>query len=308
VPSYARCVAIVPDLDADGIDDFLLGGAKGYDVVSATSGRCLRRVIEKRYAEDARLTVRGLDGTLGCWLGADVDGDGERDLVSVELNCDRIDIAATSTRSFDVLWRVEERTETFLNAIQGAALQSLDVDGDNREELLLALPNEEVQGLVLVIDARDGRVRERREVSTGPDGNRGVTNWHDAALLVLPDQDGDGIDDYAVGVPGPAFADRDGDSVDDYVGGTGFTAAVALYSGVSGVELRRIEGDVCSEIGVDLAWLSTPLGGSLAIVGVDDGLWHGTNEDNGSLRLWDPHEPVVTWTLLETELAHLLRE
>ncbi|MBI5433674.1 MAG: hypothetical protein HZA52_12660 [Planctomycetes bacterium] len=67
-------------------------------------------------------------------------------------------------------------------------------------------------------------------------------------------------------------------------------------------------GATFAEIGVGIAWLPHATGGGIAIVGVDDGMSHGTNYDNGSLRLWDPTEREARWVLAETDLGRLLLE
>lgn len=297
VRGYSRCMGEIGDLDGDGARELVLCGPGGCAVVSGVSGACVREVTKRR-------TPTRLREDVGVWIGADFDRDGERDLVVAQLDNGGVELAAVSSRTLEALWKANgPPIQDSITPVAEVSAGALDVDGDGCPEILLALPNHGVQGSVIVIDSTNGRVREQRYVAAGPYGDRGVLNDHAAALRVVPDLDGDGIDEYAVGSPGPAFADRDGDGMYDYEKGNAFGASVVLCSGASGAELRRLAGETFSEIGLDLAWTPVGADGALAIVGVDDGMSHGTNYDNGSLRLWSPRERTARWIVTEPTIA-----
>ena len=213
---FGRAVAAVGDTDGDGIADIAVGSDAGDDDSlwgelfgdSTPSVRLYSgRTGEELWQEDGDDDYWFRFGTDLAGVG-DVDGDGIPDvavadtpgawLVGKPSPSGRVWIV--SGRDGDRLHRIDALTETdpFGTCLIGLG----DVDGDGRPDLAIASDEAPLggapvaEGYVRVVSAHDGRTLYTVD-GHAPEDRFGST------LAALPDCNGDGVADFAVGAPQP---------------------------------------------------------------------------------------------------------
>jgi hypothetical protein len=227
---FGKSVAILPDLDADGLNELLIG-SNGLDCSSV-------------WAPGAAHEVSTSGGELHVWCGeqseealglaveliGDVDLDGVEDFAIGSPNYDAI------TGNF--VGRVQVVSATtgipiyqVVGNVDGIALGSgiarlSDLDGDGYREMLVSAPAYSglgaAQGEVFVLSTKDASSL-RLHQGEAPQHRFG------ASIGALGDVDGDGIDDYAIGAHLSLMND-------------GEVGRFYVYSGATGAELWRVTG------------------------------------------------------------------
>jgi hypothetical protein len=245
------CVGL-GDLDGDGHPELALGHAgTGAEVgrISIRSGRTGAELLS------VVATTPGDGFGLALARVGDLDGDGHDDLaVGVPTGAaPRVELISSASGSLQA---------TLLPAVAGefgALLASGgDADGDGVRDLLVGSPTPlagGAGGFVEVVSLAGGTTL-RTHVALDV-----------AALAFLGDVDGDGRDDYALGIPGSTVA------------GPG-PGRVEVVSGSSGAILRTLSG----------SFPYHRLGAALAAVGDIDG------DGVGDLLVGAPGEPIAAYT------------
>ncbi len=214
------------------------------------------------------------DGVEEVLVGAptDSDGDGTAGPASARLH------AGADGRE---LWRVDRGDR--LDEL-GAALAVLgDVDGDGVADVALGAPSAAVggdardrRGAVLVVSGASGAVLH--ETTGAARGER-----FGEALCAVPDLDGDGAPDLAVGAPR---------------GGDGRTGRVALLSGATGAPLRTISGRRPDELfGSALACADLDGDGADELVAGAPVAAHVWPLEFGRVYALDPRDGAEAWRL-----------
>jgi len=218
---YGTSVAMIPDVDGDGISDVVIGDARHLStnrglvaVHSGATGAEIYSIIGSANHQRLGSVVVGV---------TDLDGDGVPD------------IAAGATIATSPSGLVDAGKVLVLSGATGATILEIyglaqgdqigkdiasvvDVDGDGLDDLLvgsffgLATVYSSATGAALRTTTTSGVIQERY-------------GW---CVARLSDLDGDGVDEYAVGAPSEA----------SLVGGY-----VDIHSGATGTVLRRIHGD-----------------------------------------------------------------
>ncbi len=182
-------------------------------------------------AQQERWTIdqegrRQIVGSNLCWLD-DLDGDGVRDFAMVLLPAGGVyqpTTRAVRLCSGDDGATLREWSHA-TRANYGAVLANAgDLDGDGHDDLLIGAPQDATQVADAVIacsSASGAELFELRGVATGGD-------HFGASLAGLGDLDGDGVDDFAVGIP--SFV------------GSGVKGRVDFYSGATRAVLGSVTG------------------------------------------------------------------
>ena len=231
------------------------------------------------------LLSKHLGSTAGERLGAvacagDVDGDGVGDLVLGSPWDDRYGVDAGSVRIVSgadgsTLYELEGPAAgaEFGFAVAAAG----DLDGDGFADVAVGTPATGLAGTsgsVQVYSGADGSVLLQLEGGNAGDG-------FGFAVRGASDLDGDGSPDLVVGAP---FAST---------GGGLHSGAVHAFSGSTGLELFRIDGDDAGdELGRSLDSMST-VGFADADSDVIIGATAGGSEDQGAARVIEPATQTV---------------
>lgn len=202
---FAHAVAQLRDTDGDGINEILVGSP--YDDTNGTdSGTVYVLNGQYGYIVDQ---VHGLAGDQLGWSVAnvgDVDGDGIDDFAAGRPGRDQgsADWGAVSVYSGDganILWT---QVGPKIGARHGSVVAAAgDVDGDGDGDVLVGAPSydgpnaltDKDWGRVVLYSGSNGLVLE---TILGDDESDRLG----AALAGLPDLNGDGLPEFAIGVPG----------------------------------------------------------------------------------------------------------
>jgi hypothetical protein len=211
---HDRSVAVAEDLDGDGLGDawFASGSVSRHDSVFGFE----------------QFSIAGPDigrfGSAVAVLG-DLDGDGRRE---VAVGGPHLEPSGATSQGLVQVWS----QGVILYSLEGSAFEEFgfaiaglgDLDADGVEDFVVGRPN-----ALLGVGTRAGAV----SVYSGATGT--VLRQHfgqafgdrfGASVARIPDCDGDGVDDYAVGSPGAT-------SLAGFVG----AGRVVVYSGASGAPL-----------------------------------------------------------------------
>ena len=284
-------VAPLPDLTGDGVPDLVAGAPARTDAtddpghVTILSGAdcsvvrsCTDSVIVPVSPNNNRQAYRQLGTTVAS--AGDQDGDGYPDILAGDPSAFTAIFQATSATLngrvtvFSGVNCAVLRRLTPGNVVDfarfGSALANLgDLTGDGIDEFAvgmlessLGVPN---PGVVSIYSGASGALL-RSMVDSAPEAHRGHLG---ATIGVLPDLDGDGVVDLAVGEP-------DGDAA-----GLVDSGSVVLFSGANGSILRRCTAPD--------AQAGDRLGAAIAVMPDLDGDGHpeaavaATNDDFGPL-------------------------
>ncbi|MBC8329655.1 MAG: FG-GAP repeat protein [Planctomycetes bacterium] len=223
-----RSLAVVGDLDGDGVADYAVGAPRA-DVY----GRANAGAVDLRSGADGSLIRRHIGGSSNDWLGAalagpgDLDGDGVPDLVAGASNASAHagSVTAYSGADGSPVWQLDGLAplDRFGDVIAVVA----DLDADGVPELLISATGADPggrqnAGVVTLHSGASGALL--RSWAGGADGDK-----LGYALADAGDFDGDGLGDLALGAP---FADR----------GFANTGAVEVRSGADGSLLASFDG------------------------------------------------------------------
>jgi hypothetical protein len=252
--AFGTSIAHVGDVNGDGLDDIAVG-MPGSDVGAPDGGGF--RVFSGATASVLFDFHGGAAGErLGTHLGAagDVDGDGRADL-----------LAATGSGPLGRVLVVSGGTQQVIYALVGdptgddfgRALTSIgDVDGDGVPDIAIGAPlaNTGVPGgAVFVYSGATGQ--ELFFVSGDEPGNLFGTSVEAAG-----DVDGDGLADFAVGIPGHdalVIEKDDGGGPPVVIGIDEDVGRVRVFSGAGGQLLHTVDGEATGGLfGWTLARLS----------------------------------------------------
>lgn len=214
------------DLDGDACAEIAVGTEGVLQLVSPGRTRTVTLSNETRSRCDALARTD------------DFDRDGAPDLVGFALGASHRDprlagrLFTCSSATGAELWSVDVRARRWVDS---AILRTLDVDRDGERDVVLALEDEAVH----VFRGRDGAA-----LSTCRDPWDAILTSWGSSIDVVPDRDGDGVDDLILGEneSTPQFFDR------------GSVLALALPSGARRVVVAdddRHGFDVCALGDVD---------------------------------------------------------
>lgn len=231
---FGESVALGGDVDGDGLPDLLVGapgagfGAGAARVLSSATGLIVHTVPGGTVGDRCGASVAFLgdldaDSRSEFAVGApDVDGGAGVDAGRVTVHRG---VDASVLRTMD--------GATALGNLGERLARLADVDGDGRDELVVATPNSSATGLsnagrVTVFDPVSGAAHHTLDGTTADD-NFG------ASVASAGDLDLDGVDDVVVGAPGT-----------DGLAGMDAGAAVVV-SGATGATLLTIDGAQAGE-------------------------------------------------------------
>ena len=216
---FGAAVAVLGDLDRDGRADYAAAVANGGRVllVSGATGAVLRTLAPPAGA-DAAFSAGALAAA------GDVDGDGRPDLAVVSGADARTRLVSGATGA--VVWAAQGPAGT--SAGFGVSAASIgDVNGDGRPDIAVGVPQAgppgQAAGRVLVLSGATGAVLYALDPPRPEAGGE-----FGAAVAAVPDLDGDGRPDLAVGAPGEA------------AGGVERAGRVHVFSGARGALVRTL--------------------------------------------------------------------
>jgi len=256
---FGAAVALVDDLDGDGVDDVLVGAPRS-DLQGDKAGS-----VFLHSGADGSL-IRQHHGAAAHKLGIsvaafpDLDGDGTGDYAASAQRDNSSGLLSGYVRLWSgadgSLIREFQSASTW-DRFGALVVNPGDIDGDGTADLLVSAPNDDWQG------PGSGAVR----IYSGADGSLLQTQYgrdpwdlFGTSACAVGDVDGDGRAAFAVGspraaTPGPA------------------SGAVQVFSGRTGAELRRFQGRPGDVLGVSVCTVGDFDGdglGDLASGGVDD--------------------------------------
>ncbi len=215
------------DVDGDGMPDLGIGHGELQPGSSSTTALVASNVSTGWSRGPVWLFEVPSTGAPVFLLPAgDVDGDGRADVLAGSLGATS-ELRVLGAYTLSAVWR-----RTFADpdrAVGAAVARVADLNGDDRDDLVVGAPEARagVAGRVLVLDGTNGSLI-RTIGAPAPDSEFG------AAVAGLPDLDGDGDGDLAVGAPGE---DRNG--VD--------SGALHVFSGRDGTHLYSRYGDAAGD-------------------------------------------------------------
>ena len=232
---HGASVAWLGDVDQDGFDDFIVGRPAGdcvggpclsgsAGVYSGLTGAVLHN-LSMGVANDGFGTTVAFGWSLAV-LG-DVDGDGGSDLIiGAPWWNDQAGAAYVMSPASGKLIRTLEGPSP--GARLGEAVGGCgDVNGDGAADALVAVPNQnQIYGSLKMLSGATGSTVF--EVDS-------LKYWISPTVAGLPDINGDGVRDYALGAP---CCDPNG--------------AATVYSGASGDTIVRVEGYSADRFGASI--------------------------------------------------------
>lgn len=219
-------LCVIGDVNHDGVADFAVADRR----VQATSGRGIVWVVSGKDGS-ALFALHELPSSHGFGRSLAAAGDLDRDgiddvLVTESTSLYQHDVRAFSGGDGQFLRTFEGciGPESVPLGLAGAA----DLNRDGVPDVVFGVARV-TTGIVLVLSGKDGR----RITTIARPSDEKELNAFGSSLLLVPDADGDGVRDLAIGSPG----DLDWDPGNPQRGNVG------LYSSVTGRRLARFEGE-----------------------------------------------------------------
>ncbi|MCP4092800.1 MAG: hypothetical protein GY747_05055 [Planctomycetes bacterium] len=250
---FGNSIAKVGDLDGDGSTEFAVGAP------NENGGGAVHIIAPALRGEVGLLNSPHANANFGVSLSAigDIDGDSHNDLVVGASRYDCVganDVGAAYLISirFGTVLHVYEGWDS-LNEFGKTVSSISDLDGDGLDEVVICAPQAR-QGNSLAIGAVDvystgsNHKQIYRLLGNGPNETFG------SSVAVFDDQDGDGFDDFLVGVP--------------YRNTNGTPGIAALYSGRTGLLMHRFGNGIHIGFGQHVANLGDIDGDGFGDVGV----------------------------------------
>ena len=250
---FGNSIAALGDLTGDGLPEFAVGAP------NENGGGVVHLISTAKQAEIGSLDSPDPNANFGvslCSIG-DLDGDSRRDLVvgaNRYDNSNANDVGAVylvSTRSGNIL-HVYEGWDS-LNDF-GKTVESIgDLDGDGLDDLVVCAPRGRqgtslAVGIVDVYSTGSSHQQIYRLFGNGPNETFG------ASVATFDDQDGDGVDDFLVGVP--------------YRQTNGTPGLALLFSGRTGLMMHRFGNGIHVGFGHHVANLGDLDGDGFGDVGI----------------------------------------
>jgi len=236
---YGMGLAGLGDLNGDGVPDFAVGSPREDSGLAVSAG------LVRVYSGVDRSVLYTLGGDqssarFGIALGnaGDIDGDGVDDLVVGSwwddfqlLDMGSADVFSGATGAHLFQMRGTQTEEWFGTSVTGAG----DVNGDGFRDVMVGAPFRWYNdiavpgGTAQIFSGFDGALLRTYS-------GQNPRDYFGTSVALLPDIDGDGVGDHAVGAP-------------RYAEGGVEKGAVFVYSGATGQQLTKMVGGVESRFG-----------------------------------------------------------
>ena len=275
---FGNTVQAVGDINGDGISDYVITASSadpccGHYVgtINAYSGANNAVFWQANGAGSFDYCGRATD-TL------DMDGDGVREVINCApesyANSGPGYVRLHNGRTGAIMWQHSNSVAVDDRFGSNACFVD-DVNSDGVRDVAVVAPGADLAGANLgridLISGANGALLWRLPPPAGAT-QFGLGGWESNAIISVPDLDGDGVDDIAVGMPNAA------------VGGVACGVVVVVGS-VSGNELARIAGSEAGEqFGAVIARVDGLLGGGSVVMAVGAPL---RDQGRGQVRVYE---------------------